>query len=285
MTDYSRGCRLPVAEWAALNRTGVFSDSTLMQYVGPFPPLELMQNTTGLTTQSEFAGHGADFWTALSDASPKPLSEMASILDFGCGCGRLSRMFKGHPGRIAGCDIDHRHVEWCASALDGVETRLSSVVPPIPFADNEFELVVSISIFTHLNESSQDQFLSELARVCRPDGLLLLTVHGARALERAVSEPKIRAMLEVDEERFQRARQDFASGKLAFILQYGHLTTIGKDGSLATDMIISEPFEYGITFTPESYIHGHWSKWFEVVGYRVGAVHDFQDIVVLRPRK
>src|SRR4249919_1918518 len=118
MSDYALGCRMPAAEWAALNRTGVFRDQQLQRYVGPYPPQELMQNTTGLTKASDFASHGADFWLALSEAAPKPLSEYSSVLDFGCGCGRLGRMFKGHPGRIAGCDIDRRHVEWCSSALD-----------------------------------------------------------------------------------------------------------------------------------------------------------------------
>lgn len=282
---YIHGCRLPVAEWAELNRTGIFNDSGLRQYVGPFPPLELMKNTTGLTQESEFAGHGADFWIAFSKAARKPLSEYASILDFGCGCGRLARMFKGHTGHIAGCDVDRRHVDWCSSAVDFMQTKLSSVIPPIPFADNEFELVISISIFTHLTEPSQDQFLSELSRVCRPDGLLLLTVHGSRALERALLEPHIRSMLEVEDDLFEAAVEDFARGRHAFILQQGHLTTIQKDGTLATDKVISEHFEYGITFIPESYLRDHWSKWFDVVDYRVGAVHDFQDIVVLRPRK
>lgn len=282
--NYELGCRMPVEQWAQLNRSGVFDEPSLLKYVGPFPPLELMQNTTGLTEVSEFAGHGSDFWTVLSEAASKPLSEYESVLDFGCGCGRLARMFKGHPGRFAGCDIDPRHIDWCSSAISFMEAKLSSVCPPIPFRDNEFELIISISIFTHLTERSQDQFLEDLARICRPDGLLLLTIHGARGLERAHTEPGIRAMLEVEDELFNAASREFKAGKYAFILQQGHLTTLGPDGSLATDKVISAPFEYGITFIPEAYVREHWSKWFEIIDYRVGAVHDFQDLVVLRRR-
>jgi SAM-dependent methyltransferase len=287
MNDYSLGCKLPVAEWVHLNRVAIFKNSALRKYVSPFPPMELMQNTSGLTSEADFASHGADFWIALSQASPKPLHEFASILDFGCGCGRLARMFKGHTGRIAGCDIDARHVEWCSATLKYMETRLSSVRPPIPFADNEFDAVISISVFTHLNEGNSDQFLQELARVCRRDGMLFLTLHGRLALDRAISEPPIRTMLDVPEDLFQAARVDFSKGRHAFILQRGHLTTVDKpvgerllkgDGN-------SDNFEYGITFVPEEYVHTKWSRWFEVVDYRVGALHDFQDIVVLRPKK
>ena len=284
MSNYGFGCRLPVDEWAYLNRIAAFNEPGLRKYVSPFPPPMLMQNTTGLTKDFDFASHGADFWIALSQASPKPLDEYASILDFGCGCGRLARMFKGYAGHFSGCDIDRRHVEWCSTALEFMEVKLSSTRPPIPFADKEFEAVISISIFSHLNESSQDQFLQELRRVCSPDGLLFLTIHGSRALERAISEPSIKAMLWVREDLFLAARNIFANGQHAFILQHGHLTTIEENG-LRADKVISEPFEYGISFIPENYLRSHWVRWFDIVDYRVGALHDFQDIVVLKPKK
>ncbi len=294
MNDYSLGCKLPVEEWAFLNSTAIFNNPILRDYVSPFPPRELMQNTTGLTNESDFASHGADFWITFSRLAPKPLSEFLSILDFGCGCGRFARMFKGYTGYIAGCDIDYRHIERCSDALGFIDAKLSSVRPPIPFADSKFEAVISISIFTHLNESSQDQFLQELARVCQPDGLLFLTIHGSRALDRAISEPQIKAMLDMQEDLFQAARQKFIDGQYAFILQQGHLTTAAKFTlknlltklkCLLTKKVISDPFEYGITFIPESYLRTHWSQWFDIIEYHVGALHDFQDIVVLKPKK
>ena len=282
--DYSLGCRMPLAAWIQLNRIDVFSDPRLLPHVAPFPPRELMQNVSGLVTQGDFASHGCDFFIALSEASPKPLSEYRSILDFGCGVGRLARMFKGHPGTIAGCDIDHRHVEWVDATLDFVDAKLSDVTPPIPYADDQFEALISISIFTHLNEASQDQFLAELARVTAPDGLLFLTVHGARALQRASDEPVIRAMIDVPDAPFERAKADFAAGGHAFILQNGHLTTT-LPSMPGQQKVVSDPFEYGITFIPEAYLRAHWGRWFEVVDYRSGAFHDFQDLAVLRPRR
>lgn len=278
--DYELGCRMPVKDWIWLNRTGVFEEPSLMKYVSPFPPPQLMQNVSGLTSEKDFASHGGDIYTALSAASPKPLSEYDGILDFGCGCGRLARMFKGHPYKVSGCDIDRRHIEWVNQKLTHVSAAVSSVHPPIPYADNEFEAIISISIFTHLNEKSQDEFLSELHRVCRPGGYLFLTVHGEQALSRAINEKSIRDMISVDEDRFQKARSEFAKGRHAFILQHGHLTTTDGKHSL-----INEPFEYGITFIPEQYVRAHWSRWFDVLDYRHGAIHSFQDIVVLAPKK
>jgi SAM-dependent methyltransferase len=291
---YEIGCRMPLADWLWLNREGAFRYAELRRFVSPFPPRELMKNVSGLVEEADFASHGADFFMAITEASPKPLIAFESILDFGCGCGRLARMFKGHPYRIEGCDIDRRHVDWINHSLDFMHAEISSVKPPIPYEDNEFEAVISISIFTHLNEENQDEFLSELARVTAPGGNLFLTVHGARALARAVGETPIRHMLDIPEEPFREARQRFAEGGHAFILQHGHLTTSPvAQGSLLDELnqklkikpVIDEPFEYGITFIPESYVRDHWRKWFDIIDYRSGALHDFQDLIILKPRK
>jgi nucleoside-diphosphate-sugar epimerase/SAM-dependent methyltransferase len=285
MGDDQVGCRRPLEEWLSLNRVEVFQDPSLRDQVSPFPPAELMSSVSGLTREEDFAAHGTDIYRALSLASDVAITEYKSILDFGCGCGRLARMFKGHPHKTSGCDIDARHIKWIKDALPYMNAKVSRVTPPIPFPDNEFDAVISISIFTHLTEKSQDAFLSELHRVCRPGGRLFLTVHGARALERAVNEPAIRTMLAIDDDQFERVRKDFISDRHAFALQFGHLTTVSATGAVLPGKEISEAFEYGISFTTESYIRAHWSKWFEVLSICHGAIHDFQDIVVLAPRK
>jgi SAM-dependent methyltransferase len=285
-TDVTKGCQMPLEQWLTLNSTRVFEDPSLRPHVCPFPPPELMNIVSGLTNESDFAAHGTAIYRALSAAAPKPLTQYNGILDFGCGCGRLARMFKGHPHRIAGCDIDARLVHWLNRNLDFMEAKVSRVNPPIPFASGEFEAIISISIFTHLTESSQDQFLAELHRVCRPGGRLFLTVHGQRALTRAENEPRIRTMLDIDEDRFQAARKAFAANKHAFVLQQGHLTTINPEGQISLEnKAVDEPFEYGITFVPLDYLHTHWGRWFTVEKYVVGGIHDFQDIAVLIPKK
>lgn len=287
--NYEMGCKMAISDWVWLNRIGVFEDTSLRQYVSPFPPSQLMENVSGLTCEKDFASHGADMFVALSDASPMPLTEYRNILDFGCGCGRLARMFKGHPHNIAGCDIDSRHIDWISGNLDFMSATLSSVKPPLPYSDNEFDGIISISIFSHLNEKSQDEFLSELYRICAPGGYLFLTVHGEQALNRSVNEKPIRDMIWVEEIPFQNARRLFSQDKHAFILQNGHLTTVLEKSFSNHNQnpikVIKEPFEYGITFIPETYIRKHWGQWFDIVDYRHGAIHSFQDIVVLKPKK
>jgi len=284
---WEHGCNLPADVWADFNRTKVFESPHLSQYVSPFPPSELMQVTTGLTSEKDFASHGADFWLAFSSASKKPLSKYSSILDFGCGCGRFARMLKGYQGILAGCDVDSSLVNWCSASLPFMATKLSKVYPPLSYNDDEFEAIISISIFTHLNEDIQTTFLRELFRICQPKGRLFLTVHGLRAMERALSEINILRMLDIDDQLFQKACLNFNNNKHAFVLQdNGHLTTISPYSKyILTGKAIADPYEYGITFIPQSYLSAHWGQWFDIIDYRHGAIHNFQDIVVLTPKK
>lgn len=269
--DFSLGCKLPAEAWVDLNRKASQSGSALQEFIAPFPPVHLMQSVSGLVSESDFASHGADFWTALSKLSPQPLANFHSILDFGCGCGRLGRMFKGYNGLIHGCDIDGQHVDWVQKTLPFYSATLTKPDAPLPYADSKFDLIISISIFSHLTEQSQDLLLNELHRITTKNGLLMLSFHGERAMQRAITEPAIWNMISVDKKLFDKAKTNFDQDQHAFILQAGgHLT--------------NADFQYGITFLPRAYIAAHWGKWFHIVNHAVGALHDFQDVVVLKPR-
>jgi hypothetical protein len=98
-----------------------------------------------------------------------------------------------------------------------------------------------------------------------------ITIHGDRAWQRSKTEPKIRSMIAVSDDGFERAAERFRDGRHAFIKQNGHLT--------------SKAYEYGITFVPTQHLHARWSKWFDIREVRQGAIHDWQNIVALSPKK
>jgi len=239
--------------------------------IAPFPPADLMHNTTGLTEPRDFASHGVDFMRALERISPRPLRTCPSILDFGVGVGRLARLFHGFGGRYVGMDVDPRHIAWVAENLAHVEAVLTAPRKPLPSPADSFDAVVSVSVFSHLSEKDHLFYLAELARVARPGAVLLLSIHGARALERARGEARIFEMLSIPRPALDAAAAELAAGPgYAFILQNGHLT--------------SAAYDYGITFVSEAYVRAVWGRWFEVAGIAVGALHDFQDVVILKAR-
>ncbi|MBL8629140.1 MAG: class I SAM-dependent methyltransferase [Rhodospirillaceae bacterium] len=257
--------------WLEFNRSTAFESADHLALVAPFPPYDRMLITTGLSEPRDFASHGYDILKALSAASPQPLASFHDVLDFGVGAGRLARMFKGFRGRYTGIDVDGRNVAWVASALNYVKAIHTKPRKSLPFADGQFDLVISVSVFSHMSEKDHLFYLNEMARIAKPGAVIMLTTHGERALHRAQTEPAVFKMLQVSEGAVKKAHTELSQGGFRFIRQWrGHLNSLF--------------YAYGITFISSAYIHRVWAKFFDVLDICSGAIHDFQDVVVLRKR-
>jgi SAM-dependent methyltransferase len=151
----------------------------------PLPPASMRHRVIGVAAAASFAESipkvRADLARALARVG-RSLDEFHSILDFGSGCGRGLRAFAGaRDVALCGTDIDAEAVAWCKANLPFARWEVNGALPPLAFADAQFDLVYSISVFTHLDEQKQFAWLVELRRVARPGAILLLTVHGAAA--------------------------------------------------------------------------------------------------------
>ncbi len=108
----------------------------------------------------------------------RELGSFAHALDFGCGSGRTLVWLRDQGPRLSGTDLHEGCVEWARKRLAFAEFRTNRALPPLPYADATFDLVFSLSVFTHLDEADQRAWLAELRRVSRPDAVLMLSVHG-----------------------------------------------------------------------------------------------------------
>ncbi len=121
------------------------------------------------------------------------IAQLDAALDFGCGCGRVLRHWPstGRP-KLYGCDIDGRAVRWLGRHMPWVETARTVGAPPLPWPDETFDLVWAFSVFTHLPREHQGSWQSELRRVTRRDGMILLSVHGSAYREQLNDEERQR---------------------------------------------------------------------------------------------
>jgi SAM-dependent methyltransferase len=123
-----------------------------------------------------------------------PESAYASVLDFGCGCGRLARQLiqqQPRPTRYTGIDRHKGMIEWCRTNLAPAAPGFAFVhhdvfhdqlnpggTPghlPFPVGDRDVTLFVGWSVFTHLLEPDAEFYLRELARVLHPAGIAVTT--------------------------------------------------------------------------------------------------------------
>ena len=155
----------------------------------PLPPADMIRMTSGLYRHASDAGvlyrryeeggaKSAAFIREFLGRAGVDMSGVDALLDFGCGCGRVVRHWAGLPGEVRGSDYNPNLVRWCADNLPFAQFDVNEGEPPLPYADDSFDFLYSISIFTHLDEPLQRPWMDELVRVVRPGGLILITVSG-----------------------------------------------------------------------------------------------------------
>lgn len=103
------------------------------------------------------------------------------ILDWGCGPGRIVRHLPeliGNNCSYFGTDYNARSIHWCSNNLPEISFNNNSLEASLPYEDNFFDVIYGLSIFTHLSSSMHKEWYTELYRVLKPKGILLLTTQG-----------------------------------------------------------------------------------------------------------
>jgi CBS domain-containing protein/SAM-dependent methyltransferase len=130
------------------------------------------------------------------------IADIGSILDLGCGHGRVLRVLKaGFPGAsLTACDIDRDGVDFCVGAF-GAAPVYSAVDPDRVEIQSRFDLIWSGSLFTHLDAERWRGFLSLSGKCLAPGGLFVFTAQGRRdpIQLRKLGVPKERAEVMLDD--------------------------------------------------------------------------------------
>jgi SAM-dependent methyltransferase len=145
----------------------------------PIPPLE-MRELVGPTDPAMF-DNPAGTPVFGNDIEPELYD---SVLDFGCGCGRLARQMmqqNPRPRNYLGLDLHKGMVRWDRENLqprvEGFEFHHHDVynrsfnphatapTAPLPVEDRSISLLLAWSVFTHLTQNQREYYLHEVARV------------------------------------------------------------------------------------------------------------------------
>lgn len=119
------------------------------------------------------------------ESAGKSVPETATILDFGCGSGRMVRWIPKHrsQAKIFATDINGNNIAWCRGNLrPEITCMVNTTVPHIPFEDRTVDLIYSGSVFTHI-EDTTESWLAELRRILKPGGLFYVTIHDRSTIE------------------------------------------------------------------------------------------------------
>jgi SAM-dependent methyltransferase/cephalosporin hydroxylase len=216
----------------------------------PNPPEHLLVRVTGNPNASVVKAAGlrcaGEFLDSL--ARHRPLDSLGRVLDWGCGCARVTvhliDALRTRPWiHVDGADLDGEAIAWAQEHVEGGTFTAIQPLPPLPWPDGTFDAVVACSVFTHLTEEVQQLWLAEMMRVISPGGLLLASITQRGAAE------------------------GFAD--------------LGGDAML--DGIAPGGYYRGVAQT-RAYTLDRWSQWFDVAEFVDAGLESVQDLVVMRRR-
>ncbi len=95
-----------------------------------------------------------------------------SLLDVGCGDGRIMEMLWKEGKKISGIDISPEMIKQAGQRLAGKARLVVGDSEFLPWPDREFDVVICTSSFHHYPRPMA--VLKEMLRVLKPDGLLLI---------------------------------------------------------------------------------------------------------------
>jgi SAM-dependent methyltransferase len=249
---------------AEIDGTAVGSMAVWYSPSVPFqiPPGHLLKRVTGSESESFFR---ASSFQSFRDLWPvacrwREPGSIRSMLDWGCGCGRLVNTFL-HLSTVRdfnGCDIDSEAVDWCRTHFPLARFAANAPAPPTEYPDNTFDLAVGNSVMTHLTKDLQLAWLDEIRRIIRPGGLCLASVHGDFATSFCRPDPRVR----------------FKLGKEGIFDEW-------KDASLTG---VAPSSYYRDTLQTRAYTKKAYERYFEILEYIEGGWLKFQDLVVMRKR-
>lgn len=259
--------------WIWANRYGLFAAPELRSVLAPFPAaLPIIGSIDA--SEREFASSGARYYDHMEQVLLKhgrSWGDMRAVLDFGCGVGRVARLFARFRRQqtFYGFDLIESAIEWLTWELGYGDFRVSAARPPLPLAGGSLDAIFSISVFSHLTADAQAAWLREFHRLLRPGGILFQTVHGQHAMALCEHYDTWRNSLYIAPESFVDLREGFARSGFAWVPH-----TINMTGSE----------EYGISFQSDRYIRDTWGDEYDLLGIWPGRIEGWQDLVALRKR-
>ena len=151
------------------------------------PPRSINQNTRYFFNRAEYATEFLESGNRIKECLVEygGLKPSDNVLDIGCGIGRVARPLTEFlaSGTYEGLDADPRAMAWCQDAYASFQNfnfrhlsvnyldlkgEINAGEASLPYPDEAFDFVFTISVYTHLAPVGIARYLAETRRVMKP---------------------------------------------------------------------------------------------------------------------
>ncbi len=153
----------------------MYWESSRIETEAPLTAFRYYRAARGYFGGGEWNAHEVE--SALSEVGFS-LRQADSFLEFACGYGRLTRHFVHmiSPSKSTVSDIDQRAVNFVKEKFR-VDGFYSTTLAEDLAHDGRYDVIVVVSLFSHLSLQQWGPWLKRLNEMLNPDGLLLFTTH------------------------------------------------------------------------------------------------------------
>jgi SAM-dependent methyltransferase len=166
--------------WLWINTEGLRRLPQLRPYVPAVAPSNLQVATHGNSGDTALR-QGFEFYQLVRQEAERHNAvrswDNATVLDYGCGWGRITRFFVRDvaPDRLLGLDCVEPMIKRAISCNPFATFQLIDPLPPTSLEPSSVDVVCAFSVFSHLSEEAHLRWLAEFRRVLRPGGVAILT--------------------------------------------------------------------------------------------------------------
>ena len=145
------------------------------------PPAYYLYETFNLNYESFYSKSRDTAKWLISYIGAYTAFDNTKILEWGCGPGRVIRHLPDllpSSCHFFATDYNPKYIAWCKKNIKNIDFQTNNLHPPLPFPDGFFDIIYSISVFTHLSLQSHYEWFAELERIAKNGSIIFFTVHG-----------------------------------------------------------------------------------------------------------
>lgn len=202
---------------------------------------------------------------AIKTYQDNPFQDL-QVLDFGAGCGRTLQFSSKDFNEIWATDIDAEAIDFIVQSYSGVNASCNNYDPPTEYEENFFDIIYSVSIWTHIPPENQEAWLREIQRILKPNGLALITFLGENCL------------------KSESFHQSYGFNLTPDSLIEEGMTYIEYPKIVKRNSISQTEYSYGVTYHSNENIRKVWAQWFDVLDIQKGVIDNLQNLAVLKKR-
>lgn len=153
----------------------------------PVPPNHCLRRTSSHTIRHYYESGITTMMPIVTAARiyGVDLDQPVKVLDFGCGVARqFLQLNRNYPHvQASACDANPDNVAYVKRTFANADVCVNGFDPPLKYADSTFDLVYTVSTFSHFSLDDAKLWLAELSRVTKPNGLLCLTFNSYTSVD------------------------------------------------------------------------------------------------------